>query len=391
MMSVAGKRMGMMKTGTVWGVICGLALWLFAGLFSCAMAANVSCNYASSGGANTQCVVASEMWLGIQHIGYGQVNDITLTDNMGYRLEMSTDYPFFYGNGLPATPYCVDGFGMLGSICSNNKWDMNTGSILLLQIVYNCSGVADCGGPLAIDVPFYYASGSVSPIGYGSFSAFSYHYQRVFSGSYGSCSETGEVDTNSSDQDRGTHNGTHRQVDFSCSINIPVGQLFLSRYPVSLAPVNSFAGQNWTMAGIRLGSIGDIFNYGYVISQPWASCDSPGVSSYVFEATGTANYTIHSRSKQDSVAVKLVPKQHISNCTHNVYSWAGADGWYHTTAKLAVKSETSSCDKNVSNAYSTIMNGSDVNINWTISGLSTLAAGTQVNCTHNLVTELTWY
>lgn len=383
--------MNAMKKGCFLGGIYGLVLWLFSGFFSSATAANVSCNYASSGGANTQCVVTSEMWLGIRHIGYGQINDMTLTDNVGNQLEMSVDYPHFYNNGLPATPYCTKN-GHKKYEC--DSWNMNTGTSLLLQVVYRCSGVSDCGGDVAINIPFYYSSGSIPVVSAHQDNPVAgtwFTYMRVWSGSYGSCTENGDLLYSWDEQDSGTHNGTRRQVDFSCSINIPVGQLFISTYPTSLAPVNTWYGSNWTMAGIRLGTIGDIFNYGYVISQPWASCDAPGVSSYVFEETGTPNYTIHSPYKHDSVTVKLVPKQHISNCTHNVYNWAGADGWYHTTAKLAVKSETSSCDKNVSNAYSTVMNGSDVNINWTISGLSTLAAGTQVNCTHNLVTELTWY
>ena len=383
MMSVAGKRMGMMKTGTVWGVICGLALWLFAGLFSCAMAANVSCNYASSGGANTQCVVASEMWLGISKMyaspySSSSSNELVVTTNDGRTAYLKYVAEMF-GDGLPTPPVC-------NVLCTT--WNMNQGERMVIRIVYSCAGVANCGGNVNKDIILTYAGGTTPVKTTGKESSWTYYkYTRWWSGPYANCTEEGTILATTQHWKNSGEGYT-----YNCSMNIPVGQLFIDTYGLSLSPVNSYNGGNWTVVGIQVGSDYDSrLTYGYVISQPWASCDSPGVSSYVFEATGTANYAIHSRSKQDSVAVKLVPKQHISNCTHNVYSWAGSDGWYHTTAKLAVKSETSSCDKNVSNAYSTVMNGSDVNINWTISGLSTLAAGTQVNCTHNLVTELTWY
>lgn len=362
-------------------------LWLTAGLPHGAQAANVSCNYASSGGANTQCVVVGEMFMGISQIhmeerGWQQGDHGRGRNCYAYIIftDGSRTGEFSCGNNYDAghnddalgqfliTEGCSQGKG--GPTCRRYA---NGGRITLL-IQYQCAnGVGNCRQGdysarwLYLDVPR--VSGD--------------SFTRQWSGNAGSCIE--RASWNSRD-DKGSSSIT-------CNMGIPAGRNFIdSFYVPPLSPVNAADYSGDTLGQVYFGIDGSGGKtYPFYISFPQASCNSPAVSSYVFWATGTTDYTLHSRYKNDSVMVQLRPQQNISSCTHNVYSWAGVDGWNRTTAKLAIKSESSSCDKSVTNSYSTWQDGADTVINWTISGLSTLAGGTQVNCTHNLVTELTWY
>lgn len=361
-------------------ILLAALLWLTAGLLHGAQAANVSCNYASSGGANTQCVVVGEMYMGISQIhmeerGWSQGDHqmgkycyatITYTDG-------SRTPEFGCGDGLKNfLPYktCTQGKG--GPTC---RAGVRAGRLNIL-IQYQCTpGVGNCRqGDYSVRGYYLDASGASGQ----------WSYTRLWSGNAGSCIERGSYSTSF---DTGS-------TTINCSgMSIPAGWTFISNFYVpQLSPVNAADYSGDTLGQVYLGIDGSGGKaYPYYIAFPQVSCNSPGVSSYVFSATGNTNYTLHSKYKNDSVTVQLRPQQNISSCTHNVYSWAGVDGWNRTTAKLAIKSESSTCDKGVTNSYSTFMNGADVNINWTISGLSTLAGGTQVNCTHNLVTELTWY
>lgn len=361
-------------------------LWLTAGLPHGAQAANVSCNYASSGGANTQCVVVGEMYMGISQI------------HMEERGWQSGDH--LYGTNCYAYITFTDGSRTPEFLCGRNQnySDNSLGRLLIYESCTQnprtgpkCSRSANAGR-LTFLIQ-YQCSAGVGNCRQGDYSVRGYYldvprasgdrFTRVWSGSAGSCTERASYDTS---WDYGTST-------ISCNINIPAGGTFISNFYVpQLSPVNAADYSGDTLGQVYFGIDGSGGKaYPYYIAFPQASCNSPGVSSYVFSATGNTNYTLHSKYKNDSVTVQLRPQQNISSCTHNVYGWAGADGWYRTTAKLAIKSESSTCDKGVTNSYSTFMNGADVNINWTISGLSTLAGGTQVNCTHNLVTELTWY
>ncbi|MDF3829018.1 hypothetical protein P3T83_15010 [Pseudocitrobacter sp. 2023EL-00150] len=135
---------------------------------------------------------------------------------------------------------------------------------------------------------------------------------------------------------------------------------------------------------------GEPFRYNYVITYPQASCDGPAVASYVFDENKQSEYSLHSAYQADSVTVKLVAKQSIDTCTHNVYSTPGVDANLKTKAKLSVKSESANCDVPLT-SKTEVLTDAETTINWTLSGLSQLAGGTEVKCTHNLVTELTWY
>ncbi|WP_133159256.1 hypothetical protein [Superficieibacter electus] len=365
-------------------------LWLTAGILYGAQAANVSCNYASSGAANTQCVVVGEMYMGISQIhmeerGWQQGDHgrgtncyayITFTDG-------SRTGEFFCGTNYDAGRN-DDALGqfLIYESCSQGKGGPTCrasakGGRLNIFIQYQCTaGVGNCRQG-DYSVRNYYLD---APRSNGT----QWGFTRQWSGNAGSCIEKASY---SSSYDTGS-------TTITCSgMAIPAGWTFISNFYVpQLSPVNAFDYSGDMLGQVYFGIDGSGGKtYPYYIAFPQASCNSPAVSSYVFWATGTTNYTLHSKYKNDSVIVQLRPQQNISNCTHNVYGWAGADGWYRTTAKLAIKSESSSCDKGVTNSYSTWLDGADTVINWTISGLSTLAGGTQVNCTHNLVTELTWY
>lgn len=360
-------------------------LWLTAGILPGAQASNLSCNYASSGAANTQCVITGEKWVGIKSISVGGCNGNTTNityDNDGNALSTYPDNISGY--------HCVDVAESRGGGYQSCKMISGT---MTIPIAYFCSGVGDCRyGRHEVTMNL-----SAPEMSIGSTRSAARSYTRQWSGSAGACTQTitPPYSSNGRLANGCKYDGAVRST-FNCTMNIPVGTTFLNTYYYpATSPVTSYdlSGSTFNKISFLENAlpVGQHFEYNYNISLPQASCNSPAVSSYVFWATGTTDYTLHSRYKNDSVMVQLRPQQNISSCTHNVYSWAGVDGWNRTTAKLAIKSESSSCDKSVTNSYSTWQDGADTVINWTISGLSTLAGGTQVNCTHNLVTELTWY
>lgn len=362
-----------------------VAIYIITTFYNTAEAENVSCNYATSGDSATSCSVLEEKYIGVSRMHMGpELQDnssyvnVDVWDNQGgYKRG-----PFF-GTGYPV---CV---GKIRPVCS--QWNMTMyNPTLEIMLRYGCSG-SNCRSPVSSTFMLYNNGGNTPVEVQGGILPI-YSYSRTWSSQYGNCIETGRIqpDVGYSFVVSGT------TVDFTCSINIPAGQFFLSKYSTSINPVTpSSGGAQWSYVDLGIADVpdewpGEPFRYNYIITYPQAVCDGPAVASYVFDENKQSEYTLHSAYQTDSVTVKLVPKQSIDTCTHNVYSTPGIDANLKIKAKLSVKSESANCDVPLT-SNTEVLTDAETAINWTLSGLSQLAGGTEVKCTHNLVTELTWY
>lgn len=387
-------------------------IFMISSLFSDLIyAANVSCNYAVTQTGNTSCVVEDEKYAGLIKLEVEAEYENSI-------LEMPT---------LPAKP-------MPGTLRGSLTWSDGTihyldsseiDGTVFLDILPRCSKVDDThvrcfvGGNLTSIVNYSYdvsysclhSNDCYHPTGGGrNISSIDYtFYANTLSFNTGDNINSYNMPLYLVDGAGG---------DFSCqgmasvSNNLGKGEVTCTPLPIGAYYLHNSVSNSASLPGVGAnnGVIIDTVTIAsvnlprqvkkdipFIIAYPAATCQDSVIyedmGSFVFEENGTDKYTVHSVSGKDSLSVRLVPKKSLTTCTHNISSQPGGDPYAKNYYKLNLVSSSAACSAGLTSSLKAKVadNNLDTVIEWMISGLSSLSAGMQVECTHNLVTELTWY
>lgn len=389
------------------------SMWMVSVSFGKAFSADVSCNYATNGNSATivPCVVINEKYFGFLQLemsvsyepaAWGLISIVpdslhgTITWSDGQSMNLPSNF------GFPYVVHCYHGSSMAdGMICSpSGAWSTQPNNFQY-GLGYSCEHSADCFQAQDSTVLGGNTRSNISPdqilvppgqLANGSFSF--------------SLSSGNDIPMNCQGVST-INNSSSGHVSMTCT-TIPLGITFNQR---SIFP--GYGGEFITVDGrYRFnGAVADTANISvsgggggvvtrsipYTIAYAARSCTDTAMyrdmGAFVFEENNRSDYELHSPHGVDSTTVRLVPKKSLTECTHNVFSYAGGDAYAKNYFKLDIINNSTSCPSGIKSSMDVKKSDNNVDtiIDWTISGLKNQISGSQVKCSNLLTTNLSWY